>query len=140
MIQLFKHVLECGTNSKQWNRFQKMNHVLDNGTCPRERNLFQRMKHAQENGTYSINGTFSREWNMFKRMEQHVPENGTCSREWNMFKRMEHVPGKLVDVQTWSWFIAAVDLSQQVLSGSQMFQLSNKQTKEIHFTILALFP
>ena len=91
MIQLFKHVLECGTNSKQWNRFQKMNHVLDNGTCPRERNLFQRMKHAQENGTYSINGTFSREWNMFQRMK-NVQENGTtCSREWNMFQRMEHV-------------------------------------------------
>ena len=80
MIQLFKHVLECGTNSKQWNRFQKMNHVLDNGTCPRERNLFQRMKHAQENGTYSINGTFSREWNMFQRMK-HVQENGTCTRK-----------------------------------------------------------
>ena len=81
-------------------------------------------------GHFPENETCSREWNMFKRMEQHVPENGTCSREWNMFKRMEHVPGKLVDVQTWSWFIAAVDLSQQVLSGSQMFQLSNKQTNE----------
>ena len=54
------------------------------------------MKHVPENETCS------REWNnMFQRME-HVPENGTCSREWNMFKRMEHVPGKLVDVQTWS--------------------------------------